>query len=80
VAEHQIEKRVRCVDDDGAGGLGGDGVDELAAELERELGCLISFQLTIDPSVGAIRPRVGGPTCWRISWSRCCCLPVTGIV
>ena len=35
VAEHQIEKRVRCVDDPGASGLGRDVSDELAAELGR---------------------------------------------
>ena len=35
VAEHQIEKRVRCVDDDGASGLGRGVGDELAAEQGR---------------------------------------------
>jgi hypothetical protein len=35
LAEHQIEKGVRCVDDDGASGLGRDVGDELTAELGR---------------------------------------------
>jgi len=35
VAEHQIEKGVRCVDDYGASGLGRDVGDELTADLGR---------------------------------------------
>jgi hypothetical protein len=67
LAEHQIEKRVRGVDDDGASGLGGDVVDNLAAELGWQLGRLIGFRLVFrrqssDPaSGGATRRRVVAP-------------------
>ena len=68
-AEHQIEKRVRRVDDDGASALGGDAV--LAAELGWQFGRLIGFRLILrrqsrDPASGGATRRLVGPARRRV--------------